>query len=106
VAEHLSLPRINRLPAAFTAAAKLRLLAVAALGAGLICVLSNVVVAQSTAPIVHRQPTAASVPRDDTAFAPVPHSEARLASRRANRKRSNRHHAEVGFPDICSNCNN
>jgi hypothetical protein len=84
----------------------MRLLASAALGAGLICVLSNGVVAQSTAPIGHRQSTAASVPRDDTAFALVPHSEGRSASRRANRERSNRHHAEVGFPDICSNCNN
>jgi hypothetical protein len=46
----------------------MRLLAVAALGAELICALSNGVAAQSTA-------TAASVPRDDTALAPVLHSE-------------------------------
>jgi hypothetical protein len=77
----------------------MRLLAFAALGAELICALSNGVAAQSTA-------TAASVPRDDTALAPVLHSEGRSASRRANRTRRNRHHAQVGFPDICSNCNN
>ena len=83
----------------------MRLLAVAALGAGLICVVSNGVAAQPTAPIGHRQATAAAV-ADETALAPVPHKERRSASRRLNRKRSNRHHAQVGFPDICSNCNN
>jgi hypothetical protein len=62
--------------------------------------------AQMAAPIGHRQPAAASVP--DTSLGSAPKTEGRSATVVSKRSRSKLRrplNPDVGFPDICTNCN-
>jgi hypothetical protein len=60
--------------------------------------------AQQAVPRGHRQPTAASAPNDDSLLGTSTSSEAR-SSNAAKAKRKRKANPNVGFPDICSNCN-
>ena len=63
----------------------------------------NGAIAQAPAPIGHRQPSASSVPQDDTVLLPATSAEGSAAPRAA--KENRRLKDLVGFPDICANCN-
>ena len=79
------------------------LLTITALGMFLVNAGLNGAMAQSPAPIGHRQPSAASVPQDDMVFVPATFGEGSAAPRPA--KENRRLKGLVGFPDICANCN-
>jgi hypothetical protein len=58
------------------------------------------------APIGHRQPTAQTVPADDTVFGSGISTEHRsVAAPSAKSKVANPLDGGMDFPDICSNCN-
>jgi len=80
-----------------------RSIAITALGMLLVSAGLNGAMAQAPAPIGHRQPTASSVPQDDTTFAAATPTEGSSAPRSA--KEGRRLNGLIGFPDICSNCN-
>jgi hypothetical protein len=83
---------------------------VTAIGAGLISG-AYCAIAQTAVPIGHRQPTAAVVPQDDSFPGTATQPEGRsvtVVSKKSRAKRDHRNplNPDVGFPDICSNCNN
>jgi len=61
--------------------------------------------AQATAPIAHRQPTAASVPPDPTLFGITNEGRSATSVLKSHKAKRHRANPRIGFPDICSNCN-
>jgi hypothetical protein len=63
---------------------------------------------QAAAPVGHRQLTAAAVPKDDTFLGSAAKTDGRsvtVVSKTSRSKRQRPPNPDVGFPDICTNCN-
>jgi hypothetical protein len=82
-----------------------KILNAAAIGAAMICLMHGTAIAQTSAPIGHRQPTAATVPADDSVRGSGLISEHRsVAAPTAKSSAVNRFDDGLDFPNICSNC--
>jgi hypothetical protein len=76
----------------------------AVLAAVLVCG-NHGAIAQTSAPIGHRQPTAASVPHDATSFRITGEGRSAATVSKGHKAKRHRPNPRIGFPDICSNCN-
>jgi hypothetical protein len=82
-----------------------KVLNAAAIGAAMICLMHETASAQLSAPIGHRQPTAETVPADDSVRGSTLSTEHRsVAGRTTKSKAVNPFDDGMDFPNICSNC--
>jgi hypothetical protein len=76
-----------------------------AIGAAMICLMHGTASAQLPAPIGHRQPTAETVPADDSVRGSALHTEHRsVAAPMSKSQAANPFDDGMNFPNICSNC--
>jgi hypothetical protein len=82
-----------------------KILASTVLAAAMICLVHGTGTAQSPAPIGHRQPTAETVPADDSVRGSALGTEHRSAAAPAAKSKAiNPFDDGMDFPNICSNC--
>jgi hypothetical protein len=82
-----------------------KILNAAAIGAAMICLTQGTAIAQTPAPIGHRQPTAATVPADDSVRGSGLSTEHRSVAAPATKSTAVNHLDDgLDFPNICSNC--
>jgi hypothetical protein len=76
-----------------------------AIGAAMICLMHGTASAQLPAPIGHRQPTADTVPADDSVRSSTLSTEHRSVAGPATKSKAvNPFDDGMDFPNICSNC--